>query len=284
VPSAAARGPIAALLQSAEISGRRPLGGGVNKSEVLTFKTADGKPMAGVFKMVKGERSLRTDVPVGTEPIREVAVSRLDETLGLHMVPTSVLRAVDNEVGSVQLFAADAKVSTSMTPSATVQLNRAAAEKMRAFDYITGNADRHTGNLMVRQQGNDYLPVAIDNGLALPEGVNTMFRWPDAWVSSHTGPLLPETTQWIKSCDPKTVAKSLGDSGIDKLAMTHVLRRLARLQKDPTFMEIGTPTGSANSSAMVSKMAEIAKKDTQDLTPAELSAIDEIVKVTPTSS
>ena len=79
--------------------------------------------------------------------------------------------AIGGRRGSLQLFVEGASSAKSRT--AGVTLERAAAEKLRVFDFVIGNADRGPANLMVRdkrgklrdQKRGKKLPVGIDHGL-----------------------------------------------------------------------------------------------------------------------
>ena len=203
-----------------------------NQTAIVTFTKADGTTARGVFKPKEGEaKGLRANVPAGTYFLREQAVSRLNDALGLTLVPHTVVREINGKIGSVQEF-------EEHTVPQGAQFDRAQGEQFKVFDYLTGNSDRHDGNFLIRQDESGGLhPVAIDNGLALPNGVNTMWRFPTQFMNSHHGALLPETRQFIDGIDEANVAHILAVSGIEREAIVHVLRRIEHLKRDPSFLE-----------------------------------------------
>ena len=111
---------------------------------------------------------------------REALSYGFDQLLGLDIVPPTKITEIDGKSGSSQL----------MVPGKTLQIgNRAKIKhlaktnkkvyqklsRMAIFDIITGNIDRHLGNIMLDDKRNDIF--AIDNGAAFtrlpiePEGV-----------------------------------------------------------------------------------------------------------------
>src|SRR5262249_42644422 len=146
---------------------------------------------------------------------------------------------------SVQLGVKKAKTVASLSDNETRQLNRHDAEKLRFFDYVIGNRDRHNENLLVYVEHGEYRPVAVDHVLTLPEGpmASDRFRWPTGLTKDQTGALLTETKLYILSIEPRVVAKTLADAGVSRTATTHALRRLARVQGeihrgDPSILEL----------------------------------------------
>jgi hypothetical protein len=237
------------LLERGAIVERTPNGKqGLNASEVVTlqdgqitgraiFKPRDGSPRPTV--LAAQARVSRTSFPR-----REAAASALAIALGVPYVPRTIEREVGGRPGSLQVWVEDAeRAGDAAAPGR--QLDRRAAEMVRVFDYLIGSSDRTERNLMVRGSGATWLPVAIDNSNSFPRMPTPRFRWPHAWVASHTGPLLPETRAFIAAIDPARVAAILRDAGIERDAAIHVLRRLARLGRDPAFLEVPSGPGAA---------------------------------------
>ncbi len=295
-------------LKTPEVKAVKYLGGGANDTNKLTME--DGSK--ATWKPAGGERDgLRTNVPVGTYYVREAAASNLARVIGVQdLVPAVVAfhgpyhpnhadkHGVKNEhgpfgspkagepdevanaretgvVGSMHAWAP----GTAMRDMWTVpQLNRDACERARVFDYITGNSDRHAGNMLVNERDNDNFPVLIDNGLAFnTRGI------PDRVISP------PETLRWsglldstktmIKDIDVKEVAKTLKNSGLDRPASKLAIQRLLHLKSDPDYLD---SKGSRYDAQFVydwsdhSKKAEAERvlKAHEDLAEQHISAYD----------
>jgi hypothetical protein len=222
------------FLETAEVVGRSANAvRSSNATIIVTLRGADGRTAKGIFKPAAGETPLRRNIPVGRYYKREVAASRLNDALGLDLVPETVERTIDGKVGSLQLFVDGAKMAREAGDG---QLQQAAAEKFRVFDYITGNSDRHLGNLLVRQVAGQRFPVLIDNGLSFPQGGNTSeWRFPHQLIGDNPE-LLPETLAFIQSIDPEHVATVMAQLGMSRGATENLLRRLFVLKQNPGIM------------------------------------------------
>jgi hypothetical protein len=248
------------FLETAEVIGRSANAvRSANATIIVTLRGADGRVAKAIFKPAAGEASLRKNIPAGRYYKREVAASRLNDALGLDLVPETVERTIDGKVGSLQLFVEGAKMARDAGGGL---LQRLAGEKFRVFDYIVGNSDRHLGNLLVRHVGGENLPVLIDNGLSFPKGGNTSeWRFPHQLVEDHPD-LLPETVAFIQSIDPVKVATVMVELGISREATENVLKRLAVLKKNPSIMRQKQgnkpqPRGSKHDPATVAKDPEV---------------------------
>src|SRR6185312_450759 len=74
---------------------------------------------------------------------------------------------------------------------------------LAAFDYLTGNTDRHTGNWGTQAVTGDL--TAYDNGLAFPNGLQDFYQaqWNHMWTlrrAAYQKPLLvpKQVTEWKK--------------------------------------------------------------------------------------
>lgn len=267
------------LLARGAVVGRAANGErGLNASEVVTledgetagraiFKPQDGTPRPTVL-------ALQARVARTSFPRREAAASALAIALGVPYVPRTIERAIDGRTGSLQLWVEDARRAGDAAAPGR-QLDRRAAEMVRVFDYLIGSSDRTVRNLMVRQVGSTWLPVAIDNSNSFPRAPTPRFRWPHAWVASHTGPLLPETRAFIDRIDPAAVAAILRDAGIERDAVIHVLYRLARLKRDPAFLEV--PSGRSAALRMQARITRAGLSPWQGLARAERDRLDGLV-------
>jgi hypothetical protein len=103
------------------------------------------------------------------QPINEVAAYKLDAFIEFDLVPPTFLYHVpehrapgvlyEDAIGSLQLWGGRPKVPGE-------EFSYPEQERMVVFDYIIGNPDRHTDNLLVGENGQ---LVLIDNGVAFPD-------------------------------------------------------------------------------------------------------------------
>lgn len=84
----------------------------------------------------------------------EVLAYEIDRMLGFNLVPPTVVRTFNGEVGSLQLFRNSSKIA---------RANAQSLNKQHFFDYLIDNRDRHSGNFLVAPNGN---VISIDNGLS----------------------------------------------------------------------------------------------------------------------
>jgi hypothetical protein len=120
--------------------------------------------------------------------------------------------------------------------------DRDAAERARAFDYIVGSSDRHGKNMVVNERDGKQYPALIDNGLSFPtSGLPDRHIQPSATLKWDG--LLDSTKTMIKNIEPKTVAKVLKQSGLDRPAAKLTLQRLHHLQSNPTHIATRGGTG-----------------------------------------
>lgn len=206
------------------------LGGGANASSIA-FLSDNTK---AVYKPVSGERSrLRKTVDGGTYYLREAAASAVAKQLGVEdLVPATVIHDGPQGVGSLQAFVPD---STSLFDgSGNEMFDRDASERMRTFDWITGNSDRHGGNVMIVEKGEHTLPILVDNGLAFPKGQ------PDRMITPYDHiphePMSEKTISLINSIDHVKLASTLAASGIEKEAVRYSIARAVMLRDDPQML------------------------------------------------
>jgi len=149
------------LLGTKEKESSRKLDGGINISVIVKLKD-DGQ---GIFKPKSGEANVRGVVREGTYFKRERAAYLVDKFLDLGLVPPTVIRKIDGEIGSLQEFIPDAKTPGELDHKEWDQFPKRHKEelmKLWLFDMIIWNSDRHGGNLLVKGEK----IYAIDNGLA----------------------------------------------------------------------------------------------------------------------
>lgn len=161
----------------------------------------------------------------------EIAAYRMDKLLGLNMVPPTVEKMFQNDLGSCQLWV-DAKMSLRDkyeqnidTPSYKVfQWNRA-LYLQRAFDNLIANEDRHQNQYLITE---DWRIILIDHSRSFrtsgkyakkliydenyKEGPRLMKQLPRAFVEK------------LKALDAQSIKSAVGEYLTDK-EIDFVLRR-----------------------------------------------------------
>ncbi len=138
------------LLAAAEIVDQRELGRGSSRPQLLELEK-NGTSQRGIFKFVEVEETEGGDTVVDRYQ-HEMAAYRLDRALGLNMVPVTVLREIDGQMGSVQEWvegaidreAADAyELDLFSSDEVHDQLARG-----RIFDLLIGNTGRQPNDVL----------------------------------------------------------------------------------------------------------------------------------------
>ena len=131
------------LLRSAQVVSTEKLG--MLASGVRKIRLAQGEiEFDAVWKVlprVGGESHLKT-----------VAAYELDKLLGLDMVPPTILRALEGQQGSLQLWVYGCRAYGDVqkdAPQTAAWAHR--VSRMKTFDYLIGNLDRTVGNILVDQ-------------------------------------------------------------------------------------------------------------------------------------
>lgn len=159
------QGPAAEdFLTKARIVGTRLIGEGVTRPLLVTLEL-DGVTRKGVFKSIDQRKDGLTTLADGTQEMdfqdswqTEVAGYLLDRMIGLEMVPATVKRRVNGKIGSLQWFV-EGMISESERLAKKLALPDLEAwneqvYKVRLFDELISNADRHLKNIQVSQDFN----------------------------------------------------------------------------------------------------------------------------------
>lgn len=166
--------PEEAILEKREKTSSKDIKEGISKPIFVQFQD-DG---AGIFKSSAREKEWEY---IGNYK-KERAAYLVDRFLGFGLVPPTVLREVDGEMGSVQEFIPDAKTAAEAyleTPFTAEEIQALTGQEQKQkltkeqkqslktqlfqlwlFDYLIYNRDRHGGNLLVKENK----IYAIDHG------------------------------------------------------------------------------------------------------------------------
>jgi hypothetical protein len=173
------------VLANFDAASNEVLEGGANTIKLIQL---DGDGSA-IFKPRDGEaRGMRDEIEVGTYYRRERAAYLVDHSLRINLVPPTIIRELDGEIGSLQDFAENAQLAViSRDPFATDRIH-----DLYLLDLLIWNTDRNGTNFLLEniaeladwENDDDYDPqsmkadpksreiYAIDNSLTFARGIS----------------------------------------------------------------------------------------------------------------
>ena len=226
---------IEAFLRDAEIVELEDVGDGITQPRRATLR--QGQLVArAIFKTVdiekKGEWSYtsRVEMNFTDKYTYEPAAYRLDRFLGLGLVPVTVLREVDGEKGSLQLWIEDAlKVEDARKQDIgprDVQLFLQRRTKMCVLDALIYNIDRNDRNILITPGDDGFHLIdhsrAFRNFRDLPDTQNC------AW--EQLAPASPALVERIRALDEDALNAMLGEL-LERKQVQSILKRKKKLLK-----------------------------------------------------
>jgi hypothetical protein len=206
------------FLRTADVVAVQDIGDGITKPRRVTLRK-DGRQARAIFKTVD---ITSTDVAytnrfeqVFTDRyVYEVAAYRVDRMLGIGLVPVTVLRSIDGELGSLQFWIEGAMKAQDASdrdlPVGNAELLLQRLMLMYILDAVIYNVDRNFTNILVRPERDDLF--LIDHSRA--------FR---------TAKKLPSLKEERPVPVPERVARGLRE--LDLEALTAELHDLLRPQQ-----------------------------------------------------
>ena len=149
------------FLKKAKIVSAKDLGVGVTLPKKLTLEM-NGVTRYAVFKSIDDSKGRMATYAKGQGEVAfqdswqcEIPGYVVDMIIGLGWVPATVERTVNGETGSVQLwiqsrFSEAERNKQGVNPTDTVQWRRNVL-KMRLFDELIYNVDRHANNVLITE-------------------------------------------------------------------------------------------------------------------------------------
>lgn len=231
--------------------------GGVNASEFIDLESTDGTGtvVKGVWKEAAGEeKDLRPNIEAGTYWKREELTYQVDRMLGPDtVVPPTITRKINGKEGSFQAFAEGAKdIDGSWTVLRAVQNQPDEVPSFRRtflLDVITGNDDRHAGNLLYKAVDGKPVAVAIDNGLTFPEGPAVRFiigPTPYDHIQDRFLKLDAASQKSLSDLDFEKMAKAIAKAGVKRKGARAALVRAQALKDDPDILDKARQSGNSN--------------------------------------
>ena len=248
-----------------------------NQSRIVQLRTESGVVKA-LWKPRSGSTATLPNYPLHELDANEVRSAQLASALGIEdLVTQAVDRVIDGEPGALQPWH-DGTLRADQAPPPGARFERAAAEKLRIFDFLVGNPDRQGRNMLVRKVGGAFVPLGIDYGLSFPVGdVSGAQSYPHAWVVGQEGPLTPEAKAFLAGLDPVTIGMRLREMKLPLRATVHALRRLEHMKRDPSFLEIQGADETAVV-AMSKRTTARAMADKEGLSGADVEGINNLAR------
>lgn len=154
------QGPAAEeFLQKAKVTRVRNIGTGVTLPEKATL-VLDGVERFAAFKTIDERRQGITQLGGGLTEVNfqdswqtEIPAYVVDVIIGLGMVPATIERRINNKIGSLQWWVASMmpeaeRTKQKLDPPDPEAWNRVVL-KMRLFDQLIANVDRHANNILI---------------------------------------------------------------------------------------------------------------------------------------
>lgn len=219
------------ILEQREKAKSWPLKGGANELMIVELKD-DG---SAIFKPKKGEVHLRQYIEVGTYYKRERAAYLVNRFLNFDLVPPTVIRELDGEIGSAQEFIPNAVAGATLSNEESDVLKETPEFlKLWIFDYVIWSSDRNWHNFLVKE---DKL-YAIDNGLSFayregPMFAGTYYPFDDQKIFNKT--VEPEIVENFKKffswAGGKEVLRGMLNKLLEKNEVDGCLRRIEKIGK-----------------------------------------------------
>jgi hypothetical protein len=209
------------FMAKARITNVRPLGTGVTRPFRVTLEL-DGVTRTAVFKSIDVRKAGVTTFPDGTSDVdfqdswqTEIAAYRVDRLIGLGLVPATIERRVEGSVGSLQWWVqsmmpeAERLEKKIVSPDADAWNRR--MMRVRLFDQLIANVDRHLNNILVTAE---FEPRLIDHSRAFR--TNRVLRNPEL-LPRFSRSLLDGIRTLTRQNVREATGRYLTDGQIDRL-------------------------------------------------------------------
>jgi hypothetical protein len=232
------------LITSNDIESITPLGagqGGVNETVKIKIK-GDGEV---AFKPVSGEADFITRYVGGNLYSRERAAYLICEKLEMDNVPVTVIRKSGEKIGSAQQWVTSGKVAKDVPwmkdypwglPKKAPEWAVPEYEKMKAFDVLISNSDRHYGNYLIDEVNKKF--IYIDNGFSMYTTNDHMEFDLYSFISSITK-MKKEDVLKFKTNLPKLrtpeFKKVLKENGLNSGAINRFFKNVKAIEEEMTL-------------------------------------------------
>jgi hypothetical protein len=214
-------------LQEGKKKSSKNLGGGVNKSLFVEFTNGE----RGVFKPLSGEdENVRDQIETGTLYKRERAAYLVDRFFDFNIVPPTVIKKIDDDIGSVQNFIPDTLPYYEVSGVMIGKKRDIFYDKLKIlwiFDILIHNSDRHQGNVLCSAVEKKILIHAIDNGCSFSKDAYS-FRCGEFFNQKLPHALITKIKKFIENPFRQGILKGLL---LELLSENEVNAFFARVEK-----------------------------------------------------
>jgi hypothetical protein len=217
-----------------------PIGKGIHRPYKVRLKTAERKDLIDcsevIFKTVQCQYETKrycqsVDLLI-TGPEREILAYELDRVMNFELVPPTVGRHIDDlGFGSVMAWVRT-PLAVEWTKSGKYRYKNHPENpwlhKIAAFDFITGQIDRHAANWLL---DSNYRTYAIDNGYSFVKNDDRRF------MKCNVGKYLvgkrvnEDVKKLVSTVNDNQVWKTLQNRGFRNKEAEGLMKRLEEMRK-----------------------------------------------------
>lgn len=236
------------VLKHAEALFIEPIGKGVHRPYKIRLKSSERCGLVDcsevVFKTVHCQYETKrycqaVDLSI-TGPERELLAYDLDRAVGFDLVPPTVGRHIDQlGYGSVMAWV-QAPLAVDYVKNKTYRYRNHPENpwlhRCAAFDFITGQIDRHAANWIL---DSSYRVYAIDNGYSFVKGDDRRFLKCNIGKYLVGKPVHPDVVNFVRGIDENAVWKTLQNRGFKENEPEGVMKRLEEMKGLTTWGIMG---------------------------------------------
>ena len=236
------------VLKHAEVLYAEPIGRGVHRPYKIRLKNSESVGLIDcsevVLKTVHCQYETKkycqsVDLSI-TGPERELLAYDLDRACGFDLVPPTVGRHVDDlGYGSVMAWVR-APLAIDLVRNREYRYRdhpeNPWLHRCAAFDFITGQIDRHAANWILDKDRRVY---AIDNGYSFVKGDDRRFLKCNIGKHLVGTPVHPDVVNFVRGIDEKKVWEILQNRGFKNGEAEGVMKRLEEMKKTEVWAVMG---------------------------------------------
>lgn len=195
-----------------------------NGVEIVALCPDGLPPKTAIWKAEGNEDSNQQALVGGNQFQREEAAYLLDRSFGFMLVPLAYVAELNDELGSVAMYAAGSSVQKTHG-----EFDPSWLEKAAVFDHISGQLDRGSvGKNYLTHPQDDTRPVLYDNGMTFAIDANRECN--SGFCNAFSGqPLSESTMQALVMCKGDASAWTDISNLVGKAACDNALARLQGL-------------------------------------------------------
>ena len=236
------------VLRNAPVLTMERIGRGVHRPWKLGLQTTSKNDAIDyskcIFKSLYCQLETKTycksvDLNV-TSPERELLAYEIDQTFGFDLIPPVVARDVDGLGNGAIMAWVNKPLAIDWIHSGKYDYRQDKGNPwlhlLVAFDFMTGQLDRHACNFIIDENGRVY---AIDNGYSFVRDDDRRFL--KCNVAKHLlgCDVHPFVARFIKSLDPEKVVPIMKNRGFENGEIEGVQKRINDLKKVRKWIPLG---------------------------------------------